>query len=161
MKKHAVFSDCGNFRYRLWREWGLGSPLLFVMLNPSTADAFTVDPTIRRCIGFARRWGAGGITVVNLYGLRSTDPRALNVHPDPVGPDNDAVIGRVLSGDGIARVVAAWGAHGRADRVATVRALAAGAGVSLACLGRTKGCSPRHPLYVRGDADLLPLEATP
>lgn len=86
----AGISECGTYRYWLCREWSPGlDSLVWLMLNPSTADATQDDPTIRRCMGFARRWGYGGITVVNLYAYRATNPRDLLTAADPVGPEND------------------------------------------------------------------------
>ena len=144
----ATFSACRTYRYALTRTWSDARlPLAFVMLNPSTADAFTVDPTIRRCLGFARRWGAGGLLVLNAYGLRSIDPKVLRGHPDPIGPSNDAVIAERLAAPA-ARVVVAWGAHAEPDRARHVAELICAAGHRPACLGRTKTGAPRHPLYV-------------
>lgn len=151
----AEFSPDRAYRYALTRRWADTPPAVFVMLNPSTADAFVEDPTIRRCLTFARQWGTGGLTVLNTFALRSTDPRALDGHPDPVGPDNDAVIRRHLAAAAGGPVIAAWGAdravraHGRdAVLCAMVRETT---GQVLACLGTTKDGAPRHPLYVRGD----------
>lgn len=148
----ATFSPDRAYRYRLTRTWDSSSPYAaFVMLNPSTADAFTADPTIRRCVSFARSWGAGGLVVLNLFALRSTDPKALYGHPDPVGPDNDAVIAETFAHDDfvIGPTVVAWGVHGtlhgRGDRVAALlRARAA----RVTCLGTTRDGHPRHPLYL-------------
>jgi len=152
----SVFNDLGTHRYLLTRSWASGGTAVFVMLNPSTADAQMDDPTIRRCVGFARREGCGGLVVVNLFALRSTDPRALTVHPDPAGPENDAVI--LEWGLRGGPVIAACSASGRLHRRnMTVTALLADAGVELWCLGRTADGSPRHPLYVRADASLIRL----
>ena len=119
------------------------------MLNPSTADAERDDPTIRRCMGFARGWGFGGVVVVNLFGLRSPDPAALLAAADPVGPLNDAHVRRACRDAGL--VVAAWGAH----RSVGKRALEIGPLLGEACcFGRTLGGDPRHPLYLRRDAPL-------
>ncbi|MGW2384339.1 DUF1643 domain-containing protein [Streptomyces sp. NPDC001658] len=154
----AVFDQNRTYRYLLTRIWDPAvPPVVFVMLNPSTADALTNDPTITRLVhpksGFARRLGAGGIVVVNLFALRSTDPRALRHHQDPVGPLNDAFIRQAT--DRASVVVAAWGAagveHGRSTDV--VRALTARR-VRLQCLGQTSTGQPRHPLYLPGDAVL-------
>lgn len=150
----------GEYRYDLTRGDEAASVaarrMTFVMLNPSTADASVDDPTIRRCLGFARREGCALLTVVNLYALRATDPRALWSHPDPVGPRNDAFLRAAVSDagwyDGI--MVAAWGVNARADRVATLRGILNG--LPIWALGLTKDGSPRHPLYVRGDAPLVP-----
>lgn len=152
----AEFSPCRTYRYALTRRWAATGPVAtFVMLNPSTADAFTVDPTVRRCLGFARAWGCAGLTVLNAFALRSTDPKALTGHPDPVGPDNDATIRRYLIVTDGGPVIAAWGAD-RAVRAhqrdtvlcALVREFTGGV---LQCLGTTAAGAPRHPLYMRGD----------
>ncbi|MFG1846697.1 DUF1643 domain-containing protein [Micromonospora carbonacea] len=153
----ATFSPCRTWRYSLTRRWRPDTEAVaFLMLNPSTADAMVLDPTIRRCIGFAKQWGFGGLLVLNCFALRSTDPAALKTHPDPVGPDNDAVIvdwlGR-LSGP----VVAAWGVHATyRGRDAQVADLVRAAGRPLVCLGVTKGGQPRHPLYVPASTPLTP-----
>ena len=150
----AVLSDCGAYRYRLGRDWGDGPHDVWVMLNPSTADATADDPTIRRCVGFSRRWGAGGLTVVNLYALRATDPAELARHADPVGPDNDEHVRDVVLEayrDG-GRIVCAWGAH----PFAAPRALNVAEGLrglDALCLGMTASGAPRHPLYVRGETE--------
>jgi hypothetical protein len=120
------------------------------MLNPSTADAEQDDPTIRRCVGFSRSWGAGALVVVNLFALRSTDPAALLTHPEPVGADNDEHLRDVALDawrDG-GRLVCAWGAH----LAAPPRALEVHERVrdmDPLCLGTTKSGAPRHPLYVK------------
>jgi hypothetical protein len=145
----------GPYRYLLTRRWN-GRPLIaFVMLNPSSADAADDDPTIRRCIGFARREGAGGIAVLNLYALRSPTPRGLLAHSDPEGPLNERSWGEVLTDARIGAIVAAWGAFGR-HRLPASKALDAHRSDSWLCLGRTADGSPRHPLYARGDTPLVP-----
>lgn len=151
VQSHAGFSPCRRYRYTLSRTWDAASPpLVFIGLNPSTADETTDDPTIRRCIGFARRDGFGGIVMLNLFALRSTDPAALSDASDPVGPWNDDQIFAACKGR---TVVAAWGVHGTLrGRDKVVRRLLAG--VDLRCLGRTKEGNPRHPLYLRADAPL-------
>lgn len=144
----AVLSADRAYRYLLVRRWATGGPtLVMVMLNPSTADATTDDPTCRRCVSLAHREGCHALEVVNLFGLRSPYPKALLAHPDPVGPRNDKFIeehclpGRL--------VVAAWGARGDLmGRDATVTAALTARGVALHCLGLTHGGKPRHPLYV-------------
>lgn len=140
----------GAYRYKLTRTWEPDTePLVFVMLNPSTADASQDDPTIRRCIGFAKRWGFGGIVVVNLYAFRATDPKEMLAAVDPVGPENDRVLADTADG---LTVVAAWGVNASLERVDAVRALMPG---RLLALGVTKDGHPRHPLYVRADARLI------
>jgi hypothetical protein len=156
----AVLSPDGVYRYTLTRVWNVGLPLaMFVMLNPSTADATVDDRTIGRCREFAAREGCGGIIVVNLFALRSTDPAGLRTHPDPVGPDNAHYMALAL-GQNPAVVIAAWGAHPfaahRAGAVAMVldQQLAVRR-LRLKCLGVTKAGHPRHPLYVNGRTPLI------
>ena len=150
-RRRAVFDSARIYRYTLERHWGAAKPAVFVMLNPSTADAFTEDPTIRRCISFAKREGCGGLIVVNLFALRATDPKALYSHPDPVGPLNDGIVYEATRQG--SPLIAAWGAHGvlhgRAEAVARLLEFN-----DVMCLGATKDGHPRHPLYVPGDAAL-------
>jgi hypothetical protein len=126
------------------------------MLNPSTADAETDDPTIRRCMSFARREGAGGIIVVNLFGLRATDPHELSLAVDPFGPENEEAIRAVVQQAAYTTmpVVCAWGASViRCADTLALRDLKAWG--SLCCLGKTKHGHPKHPLYVRGEQPLV------
>src|SRR5687768_14620957 len=107
----AIFSDCERYRYRLWRVWDKSKPrICFVMLNPSTADENQLDPTVSRCKKRAEVLGYGGLEVVNIFALRSTDPKALYEVDDPVGPDNLLAIHDAVKGSGIA--ICAWGTHG-------------------------------------------------
>lgn len=155
----AVWSPDRVYRYGLTRCWDDQRPMAcFVMLNPSTADAFRLDPTVRRCVGFARAWDAGGLLVLNLFGLRSTSPRALYSHDDPVGPDNDTIITQCLDGwwGALWPVVAAWGFHGRLfGRDTEVLGLIRGRHTPMA-LGLTVDGTPRHPLYVNGSTTPTP-----
>jgi hypothetical protein len=137
----------GDYRYKLTRVWDAAlSTLTFVLLNPSTADAVQVDPTLRRCMAFARREGYGGLDVVNLYAFRTKDPKVLMAAADPVGPDNDAVLAAVTG-----TVVAGWGTNANARRIAQAVSLLP----PLHALGVTKGGHPKHPLYVHGDAPMV------
>lgn len=161
VKRHARLSPDGRYRYALWREWK--TPLTqptwatFVMLNPSTADHQVDDPTIRRCVGFARRLGANGLVVVNLYAYRATDPAELWRAADPVGPDGDATLTEFLglSARHGGPLIAAWGAHAQSDRVAAV--LAMHGADRFQALGLTKSGAPRHPLYLPATARPTPI----
>lgn len=146
------------FRYQLTRQWNRSNHpalLTVVMLNPSTADNFRDDPTIRRCMSFANAAGADGLRVVNLFALRSTDPAALKRALDPIGPENDRHLLEAARSSTI--MVAAWGAHAFArDRADHVFQLLCDAGMTLQCWGTTKDGHPRHPLYVHGSEALRP-----
>lgn len=151
----ARLSDDGLYRYELLRRWDHGPVALWIMLNPSTADATMDDPTIRRVAGFCRRWGFGGLHVVNLFAYRTVDPRRLLDVDDPVGPENDTTLARVLLTAPL--VVAAWGAHPAAPpRAAAVAERASRLGRDLSCLGVTKDGAPRHPLYMPAASTLEP-----
>jgi len=155
----ATISQCGTYRYWLERKWAVETSQVFIMLNPSTADAFADDPTIRRCVNFAKREGAGGIIVVNLFALRSTDPKLLLLHCDPIGPENQSKIYNALmiSKLSLRSAICAWGANSMAaNRSNKVKELASQLGVELTCFGITKSGAPRHPLYVKGETPLVP-----
>lgn len=137
----------GDYRYRLTRVWDAALPLItFVLLNPSTADAEQLDPTLRRCVGFAKREGFGGILILNLYAFRTRDPKLMLAAVDPIGPDNDRVL---ASASGT--VVAGWGTNADAKRVKRALELLP----RLHALGVTKDGHPRHPLYVHAAAPLI------
>lgn len=152
----ATFSRGPLHRFRLSRVWDPHLPRInFVMLNPSTADALVLDPTVRRCAGFAEGWGFGALEVTNVFALRSTDPHALRTAANPVGPGNDDAIREAARAAQL--VVAAWGVHGKLNgREAEVRELLASVGTEVVCLRRTRAGHPGHPLYVRRDAEPLP-----
>lgn len=154
VQKGAVLSECGLYRYRLWRRWGDGERMAWIMLNPSTADANVDDPTIRRCMGFARREGYDGIEVINLYALRATKPKHLLDHPDPEGPENIFYWRDVLEDHRIGMVVVAWGAGG-STQLRPSKAVAEWWARGWYCLGMTAAGLPRHPLYVRADQPLV------
>lgn len=150
----AAFSPDRAYRY--WLEATLsdaGGVCMFVMLNPSKADEARSDPTVTRCKRFAARWGYGALWVCNLFALRSTDPAALTASEDPIGTDNDK---RLLKAARAAdSIVCAWGNHGayldRGDEV--MRALRReGLADKTRHLGITRRGQPRHPLYLRRDA---------
>lgn len=153
----AIISGCGTYRYHLWRRWDTDLPtMIFVMLNPSKADAVDDDPTIRRCIGFAKRERCGGISVRNVFALRSTDPKALLTHPDPVGPDNYEHLIHARGCSLLTVMVAAWGKRvgGKRLRDGYCNAAAACCINKAYCLGTTKDGDPRHPLYLPANAPL-------
>lgn len=159
--KAAVISDCDAFRYFLARVWDKSLRIMiWVMLNPSTADASLDDPTIRRCAAFARENGYGGIMVVNLFAFRATEPKDMKAAADPVGPDNDDWLRRVFAYalDQGVDVVCGWGVHGvMFDRDYAVAKLAEDMGVVLRCLGKSKDGCPKHPLYIKGGTPFVPL----
>jgi hypothetical protein len=149
----AVISPDGRYRYLLTRRVGPGrDSATFIMLNPSTADATADDPTIRKCIGFSRRWRCGVLRVVNLFAFRATEPGRLKAAADPIGPANLRwVLRAVRSAErsrGRSTVVCAWGVHGafQDQDIAILRLLQARA-FRVVALGLTKDGHPRHPLY--------------
>lgn len=152
----ATFSRDRQYRYRLWRHWDLSrAPLLMIMLNPSTADEERNDPTVERCERRARANGFGGLLVANIFALRSTDPKALYLHPAPVGPRNDAAILAMAAEAG--QVVCAWGVHGAlSDRGLHVASRLARAGMRFGVLGLTREGHPRHPLYMASATVVAP-----
>jgi hypothetical protein len=164
MRSHAIYSPCQRYRYALKHEWernGLNSMActVFLMVNPSSATACATDPTVARCIGYAKRWGMSSVVVLNLFALRSTDPQGLLACEDPCGPENDRLIAEYAAKtDG---VVCAWGgpyspkALGVLVRTRAIRVRKLLAG-RLTCLATAKGGEPRHPLYLK--SDLLPVE---
>lgn len=151
---NACISDCKLYRYFLVREWGKGLRLGFIMLNPSTADEASDDPTIRRCVSFARREGFSGIVVLNLFAFRTPYPNKLCSAADPVGPDNNTFIAQAK--EFASKFVLAWGSTQFQDRIRQVVKILRDTGTELVCLGHNKDGSPKHPLYVRSDAPLVP-----
>jgi hypothetical protein len=174
-RKFAVISPCGRFRYGLWRTWGEqagdGTPIWsanFIMLNPSTADAELDDPTIRRCMGFARRWEMDGIAVTNLYPLRETDPRRMLRHQDRLGErDEPSGVTSVLANDRAIRdqaeraaiVLLAWGVNAEHNQAQHVLALLRRDHIPTYCLGLTTQHHPRHPLHLPSHALPRPFPA--
>lgn len=182
----ARISSCGEFRYLLWREWrgthdpknwrwfgekdGAGNEYgeprtcLFVMLNPSTADGEKDDPTIRRCVGFAKAWKYERLEVVNLFAYRATKPRDVlarqNARGEIIGLHNSGIMDRAAQEAGL--IVCAWGANATSldptnDHVETVRGWLRDR--PMFALGFTKDKQPRHPLYAPLDAQLVQMPA--
>jgi len=154
----AIISQDGRYRYALGRDIDRSKddkPVLFIMLNPSTADATKDDPTIRRCRFFAKKWGANGLVVANLYAFRTTNPKDLWKQDDPVGPENDRHIQMLAEACGA--VVCAWGANAAPGRVIQVGHILRQLYKHPMCLGMTeKTKQPRHPLYVHSKTVLVP-----
>lgn len=157
MESGATFDLTATYRYRLWREWDAALPKVgFVMLNPSRADATENDPTIRRCIGFAKGWGYGGLEVGNLFAYRATHPKKLCEVADPVGSENDEYLKKLVNH--VDRVILAWGNHGSLQgRDRAVLGLFQDAPIY--CLGITKFQHPTHPLYLK--STVLPVQYQP
>lgn len=149
----AQISECGKYRYALHRIWDRGKPLVaYIGLNPSTADAMQDDPTIRRCINFARGFGFGGLCMLNLFAYRATDPSELLHAHDPVGPENDEYLVTIPKVAAVS--VVCWGTHGALmDRDLQVTE---NVGADLMCFGTTKEGFPRHPLYLPKNTTLRP-----
>lgn len=172
----ARISKCGRYRYLLWREWrgsngehwrwlgandGNGQPLgepkacLFIMLNPSTADAQNDDPTIRRCVGFAKAWGYDRLEVVNLFAHRATSPDellSLSAGDDPVGPENQDYVEDAAERAGL--IVCAWGGNG--GHLGQDETVLGWLDRPAHCLGTTRDGRPRHPLYLPAELKLVP-----
>ncbi len=147
----AAFSRCRRWRYLLWRRWDAAKPVAnFLMLNPSTADEFRLDPSCTRARVYAERWGYGGLIVTNIFAWRATDPDDMKAAKDPVGRANDAAILRAAREAAI--VVCAWGNHGKhLDRGDDVLVLLRKNAIRLSYLRKNQATGhPAHPLYLPG-----------
>lgn len=164
IERVTQFSECRRYRYTLWREWDTldmfegcndgergeairHEYLMVIGLNPSTADETKDDPTIRKCIGFAKRWGFGALCMTNLFAWRDTKPENMKKSPEPIGMDNRYWVAKCAAG--AAMVLAAWGKNGshlgQENKVAMwIRDV----GVKMFCLCKNNDGSPMHPLYV-------------
>lgn len=147
----AIYSPCEAYRYRLDRRWSDAPPLVWIMLNPSTATEAANDPTIARCEVRARAQGFGGVRIVNIFAFRATAPADLKRSTDPIGPQNDAHLldacDTGLTAGGL--IVAGWGVHGaHRGRAAQVRQMLRDRDLQIHTLGLTRHGHPRHPLYV-------------
>lgn len=153
----ATYDTDGTYRYRLSRTWGSARRVCFVMLNPSTATAVELDPTVTRCHGYAKRWKYQQLEVVNIFALRARDPQNLYAHIEPTGngadaKNDEAILAAATDAD---LVICAWGTHGEhLGRGQAVRDLLTGHGIALHVLRTTKDGHPGHPLYL--PADLRP-----
>jgi hypothetical protein len=167
-KRVTRFSADRRHRYTLWREWDVDSMTgtsddclnsanycMFVGLNPSTADETNDDPTIRRCIQFAKDWGYGALCMTNIFAFRATDPKVMKVAVDPIGEENDAILIHHALFAGV--VIAAWGTNGvHLFRNIRVKRAMTENGIELKCLRKTKAGHPEHPLYVPADTVPIP-----
>lgn len=163
MLSDEVNLDTGEavYRYSLGRRWdGKWDYVLWLMLNPSIADATVNDPTVTRCMGFSDGWGFHGIQVANCFAYRATEPKDLvaakKAGIDIVGPENDRFLRAALTDTSCSLVVAGWGANALATpRGIEIKAMVAEAGRSLLCIGwQPRDTFPRHPLYLPGDSEL-------
>lgn len=154
LKSGAVFSDCREYRYVLWRIWDDHAPkVMFIGLNPSTADEKDDDPTIRRCIGFAKSWGFGGIYMLNIFAYKAARPEKLKKAVDPAGSENDLYLARYAEKSSL--IIGAWGNHGNyLNRGSEVMKKFPGMHI----LKMTKQNQPAHPLYLRADCGYRALE---
>lgn len=146
----AIFSSCRNYRYILWRKWDSSKPMiLFIALNPSKANEYQNDPTIRRLISFSQTWNYGGFFICNLFALCSTDPKELKKSIQPkeaLGDSNDSYI--VQCSELSEKIIFAWGNNGNLfDRHQEVIKMFPDA----YCFHKTKSEQPKHPLYVAGN----------
>jgi hypothetical protein len=145
---HAIFSEDRVYRYMLSRKLAShGKVVAFICLNPSIADEKTDDPTVKRCINFAKSWGASSLIIGNLFAFRSTDPNRLKITADPIGPENDSWLHKIVYQSDL--VIAAWGNNGNLNgRANIVKDLFKD---KLHVLRLTKHGLPYHPLYLPGD----------
>lgn len=149
--RRASLSRCQTYRYSLTREWSHGGTVVVIGLNPSTADATIDDPTVRRCVGFARSWGFGRLVIANLFAYRATHPERLALVSDPVGPMNDRCLRKAVQAADL--LLVAWGNRG--GFLERDRELLSWL-PNPRCLGVTNQGFPRHPLYVRSSAEPIP-----
>lgn len=168
INRSAVLSNCGRYRFKLWRNWGDGTGkgvCMFVMLNPSIADAEQDDPTISRCIGFAKSWGYDSLYVGNLLPYRATNPdeleAAMKSGVDPMFTENLGHLSEMMNRADI--VVCAWGSHSILQRVRIdqtfLKSMHHDLISKLHYLALTNNGQPRHPLYLK--SDLLPVVFKP
>jgi hypothetical protein len=155
----AVFSECERFRYRLWRRWDASvPPLVFVMLNPSTADENKLDPTVRRCHKRARNSGAGGLEVLNLFAYRATDPDDLRRAGFVAGPHNVEAMREVFATQRGRPIICGWGSNARGLAMPGIALkLMREAGAIPHAIKLTRDGIPAHPLYLADDLEIFAL----
>lgn len=147
----AIMSECTKYRYALFRDMG-DNPLVFCMLNPSTADAERDDPTVAKCRKYAKSFGYSGLVVVNLYAFRATKPKDMFISPDPIGKENDFYITELCKDR---TVICAWGNNANPKRALAVFGLLLKINASIHCLAITSKGQPSHPLYLKNDAQMM------
>lgn len=153
MKNTAIFSKCRNYRYALWRTWDDSKPfVMFIGLNPSTADETSDDTTLTRCISYAKAWGFGGVCMANLFAFRATKPSAMKASSNPIGKENNKWLKKLANDASL--VVAAWGNDGsylkRSEQVSELLP-------NLHCLKINKSSEPAHPLYLAAKLKPVPM----
>ncbi len=153
MKKGAEISECGQYRYSLWRIWDEDKPFFtFIGLNPSTADHIQDDATITRCINFAKSWGGGGIYMANLFAYRAVKPYDMMAQEDPVGAKNNDYLKLLASQS--EKIIACWGNTGTyKQRASFVKKLLKN---QLYYLELNKTGEPKHPLYIHSSTQIKP-----
>ena len=159
MLPKAILSDDRLYRYILTRTWDITKPyIIFVGLNPSTADETDDDNTIKKLMRYAKRWGYGGIIMTNIFAFRATEPKDMKKAEDPIGPDNDRYLANMLSSGVATTVVAMWGNHGvykgREERVRQLLNEMEFKGyISVKCFEISKQGQPKHPLFLSESLD--------
>ena len=153
MIKDAHISECGKYRYSLSRVWNDSKPIiLFIGLNPSTADDREDDPTLKKCINYAKSWGFGSLIMANLFAYRATLPSDLKLAKDPIGIENDGTLKKLI--ESVETVIVAWGNDGSfMDRDKEVLKLVE----NPMCLNINKSGKPSHPLYQKNNINPKPL----
>ncbi len=157
----AIYTDCERYRYVLTRQWEEVSEnrAVFIGLNPSTATEYQNDPTVARCIKYAKTWGHDSMTMLNAFAFRSTDPKGLKSVEDPVGSANDRYILKQCRD--ASQIILCWGTHAEyLDRGLKLLEKLSGRSFELNCLKITKNGHPSHPLYLKKDLQPIPFVAT-
>jgi len=156
----AIISDCEKYRYSLWRVisdyYAVSGKCVWIMLNPSTADYRSDDQTIKKCMGFTKKFGYQIMEVVNLFAYRATDPKNMLKQDDPIGPENDFHIRKAITQAGL--IICAWGINGkhRMRNQHVLRILKKHRTTPM-CLIKTQNGEPGHPLMLSYDTELIPI----
>lgn len=156
-QRGAIFDETRQYRYSLWRSWeDRSNRVAFILLNPSQANEVEDDPTIRRCIGFARDWGYGSMEIVNLFAYCATKVQTLKKARDPIGSENDLYI--LQAAERASLLIYAWGNWG-ALRGRNLEVLGLLREAKSGCLGLTNSGQPRHPLYLSKSSIIEPFDS--